>query len=83
MGEFRTVISANIPVSLAERLKNKTKGTRSRVVTRALEAYLKEKEAFNIRDVELAAIFTELYHRDELSDLQKSIIRQIWLEVKG
>lgn len=82
MGEFRTVISANIPVSIAERLKDKTKGTRSRVVARALKAYLDEKDAFDITEIDTLTLLTELYHREVLSDLQKQLIRQIYLEVK-
>lgn len=82
MGEFRTVISANIPISIAEELKNKTKGTRSRVVARALKAYLADKEAFDISDVATNDLFLELYHRKELNETQKHLIRQIYLEVK-
>ena len=82
MGEFKTVISANIPVSIAEQLKNKTKGTRSRVVSRALKAYLADKEAFDISDVAIVDLFSELYRRKELYETQKHLIRQIYLEVK-
>ena len=82
MGEFKTVISANIPVSIAEQLKNKTKGTRSRVVSRALKAYLADKEAFDISDVAIVDLFSELYRRKELNETQKHLIRQIYLEVK-
>lgn len=82
MGELRTIISANIPVSLAERLKTKTKGTRSRVISRALRAYLDEKDAFTIEDVSTEKMLLELCFRNELSDMQKELIRQIWLEVK-
>jgi len=82
MGELRTIISANIPVSLAQRLKGKTKGTRSRVVSRALKAYLDEKEAFNIEDIPTTDLLLEVAFRTELSDMQKEVLRQIYLEVK-
>ena len=80
---MKTIISANIPVSLAERLKNKTKGTRSRVISRALEAYLDEKEAYNLDDLEIEAILMHLFYRSELSEMQKTLIRQMYLEIKG
>ena len=76
MGEFRTVISANIPVSLAERLKNKTKGTRSRVVTRALKAYLDDKEAFDITDFETKQLMAVLMNRDDCPNSVKVMIAQ-------
>lgn len=82
MGELKTIISANIPVSLAERLKDKTKGTRSRVISRALKAYLDEKDAFSIEDLSTQKILLELLFRPELSDSQKEILRHIYLEVK-
>ena len=82
MGELKTVISANIPVSLAQRLKGKTKGTRSRVVSRALKAYLDDKDAFDITDISTERVLMELWYRQELSDMQKELIRQIYLEVK-
>ena len=80
---MKTIISANIPVALAERLKNKTKGTRSRVISRALEAYLDEKEAYNLDDLEIEAILMHLFYRSELSEMQKTLIRQMYLEIKG
>lgn len=83
MGEFKTIISANIPVSLAEELKNKTKGTRSRVITRALSAYLADKAAFDLEDISTEDLLLEVAFRSELSDMQKELIRQIWLEVKA
>lgn len=81
MGEFKTIISANIPVSLASRLKNKTKGTRSRVITRALTNYLDEKDNFDIEEVETKTLFLELAFRNELSDMQKTILRQMYQEL--
>jgi len=74
MGELKTVISANIPVSLAERLKHKTKGTRSRVVTRALEAYLKEQEAFTIQDFPTRNLMAVLLTREECPEHLKMLL---------
>lgn len=82
MGELKTIISANIPVSLAQQLKGKTKGTRSRVIARALRAYLEEKDAYNISDITTEELLVELAFRQQLSDMQKELIRQIYLEVK-
>ena len=65
---MKTVISANVPIGLAIRLKDKTKGTRSRVIARALEAYLDEKEAFNLEDIETESLLLELQYRKELSN---------------
>ena len=79
---MKTVISANVPIGLAIRLKDKTKGTRSRVIARALEAYLDEKEAFDLEDIETERLLLELHYRKELTKSQSEIIRQIWLEVK-
>lgn len=80
---MKTVISANIPVELAIRLKDKTKGTRSRVIARALKAYLDEKDAFDLSDQLTEDILLEVTYRSELSKSQKEIIRQIWLEVRA
>lgn len=82
MAELKTIISANIPVSLAERLKDKTKGTRSRVISRALKAYLDEKDAFNIEDISTSVLLLELCYREGLSPSNKEIIRQMWLELR-
>lgn len=79
---MKTVISANVPISLAIRLKDKTKGTRSRVIARALQAYLDEKDAFDIDEIPTEQLLLEIQYRKELSKSQKEIIRQIWLEVK-
>lgn len=79
---MKTVISANVPIGLAIRLKDKTKGTRSRVIARALEAYLDEKEAFTIEDITTEKLLLELFFRKELTDSQKEIVRSIWKEVK-
>lgn len=74
MGELKTIISANIPVSIARDLKTKTKGTRSRVVTRALKAYLADKEAFNISDIETRTLLAVLHARDDVSKELKAIL---------
>ena len=79
---MKTVISANVPIGLAIRLKDKTKGTRSRVIARALEAYLDEKEAFNLEDIETESLLLELQYRKELSKSQCEVLRQIWLELR-
>ena len=79
---MKTIISANIPVGLAERLKNKTKGTRSRVIARALKAYLDDRDAFTIEDIPTADLIMELAFRKELTDSQKQMMRAIYLEVK-
>lgn len=79
---MKTVISANVPIGIAIRLKDKTKGTRSRVVARALEAYLDEKEAFSIEDISTEQLLLELGFRKDLTESQKQIIRTIWKEVR-
>jgi len=68
---MKTIISANVPISLAIRLKDKTKGTRSRVITRALTAYLDEKDAFNITDIETRTLLAVLHARPDVSDTLK------------
>ena len=82
MAEFKTIISANIPVTLAERLKDKTKGTRSRVISRALKAYLDEKDAFDIAEISTPVLLLELAYRQELSATYKELIRQMYLELR-
>ena len=67
MGELKTIISANIPVSIARDLKTKTKGTRSRVITRALKAYLADQEAFDITDIDTRRLIIHLRCRDDIS----------------
>lgn len=71
---MKTIISANIPVSLAIRLKDKTKGTRSRVIARALQAYLDEKEAFNITDVPSRTLMAVIHSREDVSPHLKALI---------
>ena len=74
MGEMKTIISANIPVSLAQQLQGKTKGTRSRVVTRALTAYLNDKEAFDISDIETRTLIIALKNRAEISEQLRTLL---------
>lgn len=74
MGELKTIISANIPVSIARDLKTKTKGTRSRVITRALRAYLADMEAFNISDYETRQLLAVLHSREDVSKELKAIL---------
>ena len=74
MADYKTIISANIPVTLADRLKNKTKGTRSRVIERALRAYLDDREAFNISDWDSRNLMAVLHAREDVSAQLKSIL---------
>ena len=74
MGEFRTVISANISVDVAKQLKHKTKGTRSRVVERALRAYLADMDAFDITDVETRSLIIHLKNREEISEQLRALL---------
>lgn len=79
---MKTVISANVPISLAIRLKDKTKGTRSRVISRALQAYLDEKDAFDLFEWEVIDILNHLYSRNELTNTQRELIFKIKEELK-
>ena len=47
----RSIISANIDSDLVKELKMKTKGTRSRIIERAIRAYLDAETDFSIVDV--------------------------------
>lgn len=80
---MKTVISANVPVSLAIRLKDKTKGTRSRVIARALEAYLDEKEAFTIEDISTEQLLLELSYRGEISKTHRSYLLELFRELRA
>ena len=82
MVELKTIISANIPVSLAARLKDKTKGTRSRVIQRALRAYLDEEIAYDLWEMEVHQILNHLLARSEFSNTHRTLIHQIKLELK-
>lgn len=74
MTEYKTIISANIPVKLAERLKDKTKGTRSRVIARALKAYLDDMDAFDITDYETRRLIIQLKNRDDISEQLRAML---------
>ena len=71
---MKTVISANIPVSLAIRLKDKTKGTRSRVIARALKAYLDEKDSFTIDDLPSRQLMAALLSRNDVTQALKAVL---------
>ena len=75
MTEYKTIISANIPVKLAERLKDKTKGTRSRGIARALKAYLDDMDAFDITDYETRRLLIQLRHREDISEQLRAMLR--------
>ena len=47
----RSIISANIDSDLVKELKMKTKGTRSRIIERAIRAYLDAETDYSIVDV--------------------------------
>lgn len=71
---MKTIISANIPVELAIRLKDKTKGTRSRVIARALQAYLDEKDAFDISEIHTRTLLAVLHAREDVSTQMKALL---------
>ena len=79
---MKTVISANVPIGLAIRLKDKTKGTRSRVISRALEAYLDEKDAYDMWEMDMVDILNHVLARNELTRTQREVIYQIKEELK-
>lgn len=47
----RSIISANIDTKLVEKLQLKTRGTRSRIIERAIRAYLDGETDYSIVDV--------------------------------
>lgn len=47
----KSIISANIDSDLVKELKMKTKGTRSRIIERAIRAYLDAETDYSIVDV--------------------------------
>lgn len=51
MGKTRSIISANIDSDLVRTLRMKTKGTRSRIIERAIRAYLAGETDFSVFDV--------------------------------
>ena len=60
---MKTVVAISIDTSLASQLQKKTKGTRSRIVERALRAYLKGETDYSIQDVETKILATVLMTR--------------------
>lgn len=82
MAKYRTIISANIDVDVVKQLHGKTKGTRSRVIERALRAYLADREAFDIEDISSDRLLLELAFRKDLTDSHKALIQTIYKEVK-
>ena len=55
----KSIISANIDTNLVKQLKMKTKGTRSRIIERAIRSYLDGEIDYSIVDVptnKLAAV---------------------------
>lgn len=79
---MKTVISANVPIGLAIRLKDKTKGTRSRVISRALEAYLDEKDAYDMWEMDVVDIILHLAARSEISNTQRELLLQMKEDLK-
>jgi metal-responsive CopG/Arc/MetJ family transcriptional regulator len=79
---MKTVISANIPVELAIRLKDKTKGTRSRVIARALKNYLDDIESSHIEEVDTLSLILELSDRVKKNSTHYNILRTLYLELK-
>ena len=59
----RSIISANIDTDLVKELKLKTKGTRSRIIERAIRAYLNAETDFSIADCSTKLLATVLYSR--------------------
>lgn len=76
MAKYRTIISANIDVEVVKQLRGKTKGTRSRVVERALRAYLADREAFNISDIHTRQLMACLSQREDCPEHVKLLLMQ-------
>ena len=74
---MKTVISANIPIGLAIRLKDKTKGTRSRVIAHALKAYLDEKDAFDLYEIDIVELMNHIQARSELTATMRELVYQM------
>jgi metal-responsive CopG/Arc/MetJ family transcriptional regulator len=63
----KSIISANIDTELVKELKMKTKGTRSRIIERAIRAYLKGETDYSIVDVperKLIAVLLERLNKE-------------------
>ena len=61
--ETKSIISANISSSLVMELKRKTKGTRSRIIERAIRAYLDGETDYSIVDVPTKILASVLMSR--------------------
>ena len=59
----KSIISANIDSDLVKELKMKTKGTRSRIIERAIRAYLKGETDYSIVDVPERKLIAVLLER--------------------
>jgi len=59
----KSIISANISTHLVEKLQKKTRGTRSRIIERAIDAYLKGETDYSIVDVPTKKLATVLMSR--------------------
>ena len=59
----KSIISANIDTNLVKELKMKTKGTRSRIIERAIRAYLKGETDYTIVDVPEKTLIAVLLER--------------------
>ena len=59
----KSIISANIDTNLVKELKMKTKGTRSRIIERAIRAYLKGETDYSIVDVPERKLIAVLLER--------------------
>jgi metal-responsive CopG/Arc/MetJ family transcriptional regulator len=79
---MKTIISANVSVSVAKRLQGKTKGTRSRVIERALKNYLDEKDAFDMWEFDILDVLFHIAARPELTRSQTELIHTIIVELK-
>lgn len=59
----KSIISANIDSELVKELRMKTKGTRSRIIERAIRAYLKGETDYTIVDVDERKLIAVLLER--------------------
>ena len=59
----KSIISANIDSDLVTKLRMKTKGTRSRIIERAIRAYLKGETDYTIVDVPERKLIAVLLER--------------------
>ena len=68
----KSIISANIDSDLVKDLKMKTKGTRSRIIERAIRAYLDAETDYSIVDVPtkklVAVLLTRLQKESNYND---------------